>query len=281
MIAFEYILLTLTYTSLSISLFLQWICYKKNMENIEAIALTISFILLLISISVSPLFPHENTTTISTLLCMILVGASTFIETLSQPNQTISPVYKKIVVSIGIVLTLVLIIAKFFANNEGVLYIQYAIVSYLGLTVSFSMFIARRTKPARQFQHLHKSIKGFALIFLIIVPAFLISHYVLEIRLGFLLYIAFLALAIRNIHTDLVRLSLIKLNQKPQEQQFKNYGITQREQEIAELLLEGLTYQDIAHKLHISLSTVKTHTSNIYKKCSVKSRNELGKLIMN
>ncbi|WP_185152547.1 LuxR C-terminal-related transcriptional regulator [Fulvivirga aurantia] len=55
--------------------------------------------------------------------------------------------------------------------------------------------------------------------------------------------------------------------------------MTQREQEIATLLFEGLTYQDITHKLHISLPTVKTHTSNIYKKCSVKNRHELSRLL--
>jgi len=52
-------------------------------------------------------------------------------------------------------------------------------------------------------------------------------------------------------------------------------GISDREVEVAQLLLKGYSYQKIADELIISISTVRTHVTNIYKKSGVKSRYEL------
>lgn len=45
-----------------------------------------------------------------------------------------------------------------------------------------------------------------------------------------------------------------------------------RETEVLQLLGQGLSNQEIADKLHLTLSTVKWHTSNIYGKLGVKNR---------
>ena len=49
-------------------------------------------------------------------------------------------------------------------------------------------------------------------------------------------------------------------------------GLTEREKEIANYLLEGLSYKDIAQKLDITERTVKAHAQNIFKKKNVKNR---------
>ena len=278
---FEYILLILTYTALTISLFLQVLCYKKKMENWETIGLTSSLILLLISMSVSPLMPEKETTTLPTLLCMILVAISTFLNTLGQQKHSIPIKFKKIIIAFSFMLAVIVIVSKLL---HFMMFAQWAVVLFLIFSIVLSMLITRRTKPIRQFQHLEKSDKIFAFTFLILTPIYLIFHYAFEkayqqFQIGFLLYIAFTALAARKIYDDLQRLSLIKTDFEPSQQQFKNYGLTEREQEIATLLHKGMTYQNIADQLFISLPTVKTHTSNIYKKCSVKNRNELANLL--
>lgn len=51
--------------------------------------------------------------------------------------------------------------------------------------------------------------------------------------------------------------------------------LTSREAEILALILKGLTPSDISETLFISKNTFKTHVQNIYKKLSVKSREEL------
>ncbi|NPV91382.1 MAG: diguanylate cyclase [Firmicutes bacterium] len=52
------------------------------------------------------------------------------------------------------------------------------------------------------------------------------------------------------------------------------YQLTARESEVAGLLLEGITNNDIAGRLFISIPTVKKHISEIFNKAMVKSRSE-------
>ena len=52
-------------------------------------------------------------------------------------------------------------------------------------------------------------------------------------------------------------------------------GLSEREKEVAALLLHGKTYRRIAGELSISENTVKTHVKNIYSKCNIQSRGEL------
>jgi len=50
------------------------------------------------------------------------------------------------------------------------------------------------------------------------------------------------------------------------------FGLSKREMDVLNLINQGLSNQEIAEKLFISLSTVKTHTSNLYSKLGVKNR---------
>lgn len=52
-------------------------------------------------------------------------------------------------------------------------------------------------------------------------------------------------------------------------------GLTGREQEVAALLLDGLTYQQTADRLCISIQTVKTHANRIYSKTNSKNKMDL------
>lgn len=51
-----------------------------------------------------------------------------------------------------------------------------------------------------------------------------------------------------------------------------DYGLTEREKEILQLLISGLTKQQIGDKLFISFHTVNTHLKNIYGKLHVNTR---------
>jgi DNA-binding NarL/FixJ family response regulator len=54
--------------------------------------------------------------------------------------------------------------------------------------------------------------------------------------------------------------------------------LTPREAEVLELLQEGETNAQIAHKLSIGVETVRTHARNIYRKLGIASRRELARL---
>ncbi|UCE00489.1 MAG: response regulator transcription factor [Chloroflexota bacterium] len=53
-----------------------------------------------------------------------------------------------------------------------------------------------------------------------------------------------------------------------------NFHLTDRELEVLVLLADGLTNQQTAQKLSISLSTLKYHMANIYEKLGVQTRSE-------
>ena len=62
-------------------------------------------------------------------------------------------------------------------------------------------------------------------------------------------------------------------NAKPKQ------GLTQRETEVHELLAQGLTNEQIAKLLSISLSTTKVHVKHIYDKLGVRSRLEAARAL--
>ncbi len=51
-------------------------------------------------------------------------------------------------------------------------------------------------------------------------------------------------------------------------------GISKREKEVLDLIASGLSNQEIADKLFVSLNTVKTHSSNLFQKLSVNRRTQ-------
>lgn len=54
--------------------------------------------------------------------------------------------------------------------------------------------------------------------------------------------------------------------------------LTPREAEVLELLQNGSTNAQIAHRLSIGVETVRTHARNIYRKLGIGSRRELARL---
>jgi DNA-binding NarL/FixJ family response regulator len=67
----------------------------------------------------------------------------------------------------------------------------------------------------------------------------------------------------------------------PSDAFYQNYDLTKREQEIILLILTGLSNKDICVKSFISLTTVKTHIYNIFRKLGINSRKELIGIIKN
>ena len=51
-------------------------------------------------------------------------------------------------------------------------------------------------------------------------------------------------------------------------------GVSKRELEVLELMAQGCSNQEIASRLYLSLSTIKTHSSNLFEKLDVKRRTQ-------
>jgi DNA-binding NarL/FixJ family response regulator len=58
------------------------------------------------------------------------------------------------------------------------------------------------------------------------------------------------------------------------EDGMRKMGISQRELEVLDLMSKGLSNQEIADKLFVSVNTVKTHSSNVFVKLDVRRRTQ-------
>ncbi|WP_449314522.1 helix-turn-helix transcriptional regulator [Rubneribacter sp.] len=67
---------------------------------------------------------------------------------------------------------------------------------------------------------------------------------------------------------------LVAEAQRLQEERLDDFGLTKQEQRVARLVLQNMTYQDIAEQCGISLRTVKFHAKNLYRKAGAENRHE-------
>lgn len=58
------------------------------------------------------------------------------------------------------------------------------------------------------------------------------------------------------------------------DQALEKLGITRREYEVLQLIAQGLSNQEIATRMFVSLNTVKTHTSNLFSKLEAQRRTQ-------
>lgn len=65
-----------------------------------------------------------------------------------------------------------------------------------------------------------------------------------------------------------------EINIRYNAEQLKKFGISKREHEVLQEIAQGLSNQEIAEKLFISESTVKTHVSNLLIKLDAKRRTQ-------
>jgi len=83
---------------------------------------------------------------------------------------------------------------------------------------------------------------------------------------------------IRKVH-PLLEYCLVKfylpLRGKSRQNNKEYFGFTNRENDVVEMIKEGIGNQELANRLAISVPTVKTHLKHIFKKAQVSSRAEL------
>lgn len=287
----EMILLALAYTLSIITLFLELICYTRKIETLETIFFTVSLILLMVAISIANFWEPVNYTPTKThilvLLSMILVGLTTPLSVFPDRRILIKPIFIKILIGISIVLFMMTIINYFLKLSY---IIENSIYVYLFLSVMCSMLVIRKTKPIGRTVHREKTERITTIICLIVLPITIFIDSFPEkiftlnpesIRVGFTLPLFFIFLSIYKIKDDINRLSLFKSEIAVKEQNLKNYSFTKRELEVVHLIVKGSTYNQIAEQLFISVPTVKTHVTNIYKKAQVNNKLELVNLLHN
>ncbi|MBY0433472.1 MAG: LuxR C-terminal-related transcriptional regulator [Cyclobacteriaceae bacterium] len=120
---------------------------------------------------------------------------------------------------------------------------------------------------------------SFALAFLVFALKFLeYRYFVHDVSLEF--YIGILAI----FFTTLGIWAGLRLTRKKvvivgpeftlNEAELHRLGISKREHEVLELMARGLSNQEIADRLFVSLNTIKTHISNLFLKLEVGRRTQ-------
>lgn len=62
------------------------------------------------------------------------------------------------------------------------------------------------------------------------------------------------------------------------EKEMARLGLSKRELEVLQLMAEGLSNNEIAERLFVSLNTIKTHSSRLFEKLDVKRRTQAVEL---
>ena len=123
-----------------------------------------------------------------------------------------------------------------------------------------------------------KTIFVFASLILALLLLFQISTYSLNsgnLKIEFAIAIIAIVFFIIGIYIN--KKSLNKPIHSPEDinhQKIKDLEITAREYEVLQSISEGLSNKEIAEKLFISESTIKTHVSNLLMKLNAKRRTQ-------
>jgi len=79
----------------------------------------------------------------------------------------------------------------------------------------------------------------------------------------------------RSLFTQIIELTL----NNDENLLHDSFQLTQREREVVDLILKGMSNKKIAEALHIATFTVKSHVHNILEKLSLSTRLEIAVLI--
>ena len=77
-----------------------------------------------------------------------------------------------------------------------------------------------------------------------------------------------------KIETRIVEKEIYPSVKEINHKEIENLGISKRELEVLNLMARGMSNEEIAGELFVSMNTVKTHFSNIYMKLNVKRRTQ-------
>jgi DNA-binding CsgD family transcriptional regulator len=72
----------------------------------------------------------------------------------------------------------------------------------------------------------------------------------------------------KEVYVDIA--NVFAINKK----ELTDLGLSKRELEVLQLMAEGLSNQEIASRLFVSLNTIKTHSSRLFEKMDVKRRTQ-------
>lgn len=289
MTTFILILLTVAYTLGLVTLTVQAICYIKGIEYRETLWLTVNFLLLIVIMNVREINPEiAYKTYVLFIENIILIFLGGTITLNMHAERVVSHLGKRnrwlyfLVISV-LILSSVLFLLEDYDLARAV------VNSSLTIFVVYSMLLTFFSKPSLLIRHREQQERLAAKIILLFFGLYLMAGYVNNrfqltstslFEGPVLISLIFIFLAISKLTDDIQRLGLFAQKPSDMSKRLEILQISPREKDVARLLLQGITYNEISEKLFISLPTVKSHVTNIYKKLGVKNKVELMNLLL-
>lgn len=161
-------------------------------------------------------------------------------------------------------------------------FVQYQIYPIASLFIGLNGLTAWILRGKVENKEIKNEMTMIARNFSVTIPLSLIDMIFLKeshIRLSFLALTPFFL----HVFFHLSRYYYLNYETYPSEQELipnmVKLGLTEREREIALLIIKGINYSDIGEELFISVNTVKTHSKNIYRKTGVSNRTQLNYML--
>jgi len=225
--------------------------------------------------------------------CALFAAYFLLLSTMQLVNMSISRIFRIILLIILFVLiitSIVGLISRFNVDFYFPTYLSWRIFIYVLPIIHLSVLLYGLKKSFMLNQSVQYYSKRFILILLGGYSSWYFLMY-LQIDLGvgrfITIIVFFIALFLPTLYLYL-QLNKQKYLIAAQDlfsenvKAFLSEGdFTNREKEVVKLVIEGLSNQQIADELFISLQTVKNYVSRIYKKLDVSSRIELLNFIRN
>jgi DNA-binding CsgD family transcriptional regulator len=199
-----------------------------------------------------------------------------------------------VILSIGVAFTLLVAITGFISFRAGSARgIDFEEFSYVDLLmrifmlypiVTMAILSKRIENPA-----IYRMIRAFLILCACFIPLLLLDEWGITITLGRagvtalqiqllsfpLFYIIFNSVLIYYGFKYYIREAAAALPAAITDGFIRQYGISERENEIIKLLLEGCGNREIGERLFISIATVRNHLHNVFEKTGAKNRVDL------
>ena len=287
---FKLILLITAYSLGIATLIVQIVCYLKNIEFKETILLTVSFLLMIISLTLPEFIAPGNHShliiqkTIS-IAAIIFLAFSIAVNIHRERILSRRNARNKITLVAAIICALA---AMYLVSGE--MFLEAYILSgiLLSISVIYSMIIILRKPPSVILKYRDKTEKKTAwfVLFAMAVSTSIYFIYsksellaIIEQIGAYILSVICIVLTLSKLPGDIKRLMEFSKPKSIDVNRLKQYNISPREQEVLVLIIKGKTNKEIAGELFISLPTVKSHVSKIYEKLRVRNRLELSNLV--
>lgn len=290
MLTFETILFFIAYTLGIATLIIQVICYLKKMEYLVTIVFVASFLLLITTVTLNDLnliLKNQVNALVNELVTffMLLLGLTTPINIHAERTVKFASGINKILY----IITGILFILQFVGYFIGMSEIMRGVIEFfMFASIGYSMMVILTSKPGMLIKHRDRIEKISSIVFFSIFPIFILIDVFYDkvtyihdfIPEGtYLLLLFFIFLSILKLLDDIKRLTLFTPKNNVNQHVLDRFNITSREKEVLILIIKGKSYNQVCEELFISLPTVKTHITRIYKKMNIKNKVELINLL--